>query len=124
MLDARSELHSFYDQWLTCHQELSTLLDNKDFTGLARFSTKYLHFDVYTEAIEVHTAHCHDLLHSCNSTPAHYTTLHNHLWSALMNITWINFAEGSHLPDTPTIYHHTDLLKIENHHVTFATTQP
>ena len=70
MLDARSELHSFYDQWLSRHQELSMLLDNKDFTGLALFTAEYPHFDVYTAAIEEHTTCCHDLLRSCNSTPA------------------------------------------------------
>ena len=123
MLDARYDLHCFYDQWLSCHQELSTLLDNKNSTHIALFTAKHPYFDLYTEAIEGHTARCHDLLRSCNYTPAHYTTLHNHLWSAFMNITWINFAEGSHLPDTPTIYHNTDSLQIENHHATFATTK-
>ena len=43
MLDARHELHCFYDTWLSHHQELVRLLDNKDSTSVDLFIAKYPH---------------------------------------------------------------------------------
>ena len=124
MQDARHELHCFYDIWLSHHQELATLLDNKDSTGVDLFIAEHPHFDFYTVVIEHHTKRCNFILRSPKSTPDDYTTLHNWLWSNLMTATWLNFREEICLPDIPTIYHHTsDPLDIENHHVTFAITQ-